>query len=99
MPVLLGLLGAPDQTAARFTEIEDGSTRYRSGDLGRWQDGDLVHVGRADRMVKVRGYLVEPAEVEAALECPGACTTLRGRGMEGAAGGAPTTSRGIPPAG
>src|SRR6202044_4004010 len=36
--------------------------------LGRWlPDGSLMHLGRSDGMVKIRGYLVEPAEVEAAL--------------------------------
>ena len=39
-----------------------------TGDLGRWlPDGSLLHLGRSDGMVKIRGYLVEPTEVEAAL--------------------------------
>ena len=41
---------------------------YRSGDRGRLRpDGCLELLGRADRAVKIRGYLVEPAEVEAVL--------------------------------
>ena len=63
-----GYWNDPELTARRFTEADDGRTRYRTGDLGRWlPDGSLLHLGRSDGMVKIRGYLVEPAEVEAAL--------------------------------
>jgi amino acid adenylation domain-containing protein len=56
------------ETAARFTPLPDGRTAYRTGDLGRIDDnGDLVLLGRRDAAVKIRGYLVEPGEVEAAL--------------------------------
>jgi amino acid adenylation domain-containing protein len=58
----------PELTAQKFVETPDGRTRYDTGDLGRWlHDGSLLHVGRSDGMVKIRGYLVEPTEVEAAL--------------------------------
>ena len=58
----------PDLTAQKFEETADGRTRYDTGDLGRWlPDGSLLHLGRSDGMVKIRGYLVEPTEVEAAL--------------------------------
>ncbi len=41
---------------------------FRSGDLGRLlPDGCLVYVGRGDSRMKIRGYWVELAEVEAAL--------------------------------
>jgi amino acid adenylation domain-containing protein len=58
----------PETTAAVFTRLPDGRTRFRTGDRARLgADGVLHLVGRADDAVKVRGYLVEPAEVEAVL--------------------------------
>jgi amino acid adenylation domain-containing protein len=58
----------PERTAERFTTLDDGRIRYATGDLGRLDaDGSLLMAGRSDNAVKVRGYLVEPSEVESAL--------------------------------
>jgi iturin family lipopeptide synthetase B len=64
-----GYLGSPELTAQSFVRTADG-LEYRTGDRGRWlADGTVEYLGRIgdDRQVKVRGYRVELAEVEAAL--------------------------------
>ena len=54
--------------SVRFSTSSDGRRVCRQGDLGRFDDdGNLILLGRADSAVKVRGYLVEPQEVEAAI--------------------------------
>ena len=65
-----GYLGQPSQTAAAFRPDpqRDGERLYASGDRGRWTDnGELEFLGRTDTQVKVRGYRMETAEIEAAL--------------------------------
>jgi amino acid adenylation domain-containing protein len=69
--VARGYLKRPELTRARFVDdpyLNGGGRLYRTGDLVRWrEDGELEFLGRIDDQLKVRGFRVEPAEVEAAL--------------------------------
>ncbi|MDG4797046.1 non-ribosomal peptide synthetase [Micromonospora sp. WMMD1082] len=66
-----GYLGDPGHTADRFRPDPygpPGARLYRTGDLAYFDEqGRLHHRGRVDREVKIRGFRVDPAEVERAL--------------------------------
>ncbi len=70
--VASGYLERPELTRERFIDVTAGNGEcmrmYRSGDRGRWRnDGLLQHLGRLDFQLKVRGFRIEPGEIEAAL--------------------------------
>ena len=73
--VAAGYLHAPELTAERFLPdpFVGGTARmYRTGDLGSRRAGVLHFHGRCDHQIKVRGFRIEPGEIEAvALADPG----------------------------
>jgi amino acid adenylation domain-containing protein len=65
--VAAGYLHRQELTAERF--VSDpfcGGIMYRTGDRGAWRDAELYFHGRGDDQIKLRGFRIEPAEIEAA---------------------------------
>ncbi len=67
-----GYLNRPELTHEKFIHLSFGDGRserlYRTGDLVRnLPDGSMEFIGRIDRQMKIRGYRVEPAEIESRL--------------------------------
>ncbi|WP_350307785.1 AMP-binding enzyme, partial [Photorhabdus viridis] len=70
--VARGYLNRPELTAERFIpnpfSTVSGARLYKTGDLGHWlPDGNIEYLGRNDFQVKLRGFRIEPGEIETQL--------------------------------
>ena len=70
--VARGYFNQADQTAEKFLpnpfDNHSGTFMYRTGDRVRYREnGELEYLGRVDNQIKIRGYRVEPEEIETAL--------------------------------
>ena len=69
--VTKGYLNRPELTQEKFVDLE-GQRFYRTGDLGRIEDGKLEMLGRIDFQIQLRGIRIEPGEIETHLrQAPG----------------------------
>ena len=68
--VAKGYVNRPELTAERFIRnpFDSDTILYKTGDRARWlASGELEFLGRVDRQIKLRGYRIEPGEIEAFL--------------------------------
>jgi amino acid adenylation domain-containing protein len=100
-----GYAGSAAATARAFVPDPSGHGRrlYRTGDLARWRaDGTLEFAGRLDDQIKIRGFRVEPGEVEAVLRThPGvreSVVVVAGQGAQRHLIGYVTPADGVDPA-
>ncbi|MCF2135391.1 amino acid adenylation domain-containing protein, partial [Mycetohabitans sp. B3] len=89
--VARGYLNRPELTAERFVRdpFSDApdARMYKTGDLARYlSDGNLAYVGRNDDQIKMRGFRIEPGEIEACLaahpQVRDVVVLVRGEGLD-----------------
>jgi amino acid adenylation domain-containing protein len=71
--VTRGYLNRPELNAERFLadpfQEEPGARLFRTGDRARCRrDGEVEFLGRADDQVQIRGFRIEPGEIENVLQ-------------------------------
>lgn len=71
--VARGYLNRPELTLEKFLpdpfNVAPDARMYRTGDLARMRpDGEFAYVGRRDEQIKILGYRIEPAEIEAVID-------------------------------
>lgn len=66
-----GYFGKKELTEEKFipNPFVAGKRMYKTGDIGKWQNGLLCYVGRMDDQVKVRGFRIELGEIQYRMEC------------------------------
>ena len=66
--VTKGYHNRPELTAEKFIRIQNGQMIYKTGDLGRFLiNGNIELFGRIDNQIKLRGFRIEPGEIESIL--------------------------------
>jgi amino acid adenylation domain-containing protein len=66
--VTKGYQNRPELTAEKFIPLENGKIIYKTGDLGRYlADGNIELFGRSDNQIKLRGFRIEPGEIESLI--------------------------------
>lgn len=65
-----GYVSNDELTKQRFCRnlINEGEIAYRTGDLARWNsEGNIEFIGRIDTQISIRGFRIEPQEIETAI--------------------------------
>jgi amino acid adenylation domain-containing protein len=66
--VTKGYHNRPELTAEKFIQLDKEGIIYKTGDQGRYlKDGNIELYGRIDNQIKLRGFRIEPGEIESLL--------------------------------
>jgi amino acid adenylation domain-containing protein len=64
-----GYNNLPEMTKEKFLQFSEGEVIYKTGDLGKYlEDGRVELYGRIDNQIKLRGFRIEPGEIETLLD-------------------------------